>query len=576
MSTRVLQDDVAAVLFAGPGKMRELCRAFDWTATPLGPVSTWTQSLRTTVSLMMASRHPMFLWWGPTLIQLYNDAYRPSLGESGRDVAALGACGREHWAEIWNIIGPQIEQVLTTGEATWHEDALVPFERNGRIEDVYWTYSYSPARDDDGTIAGVLAVCSETTQQVLSNADRETYLDKEREARAAAEASRAEAEMARARLGELVRHAPAFIAVLRGPEFVFELANENYYQLVGHRDIIGRRFVDAIPDVIGQGFDEILRGVFTTGTPFIAHEIPATLQRTPGGPSELLYMNLVCTRLTETVASHSAVFAHGVDITAEVLARREVEVARTEAEAANRAKGDFLAAMSHELRTPLNAIAGYAQLIELGVYGPITDEQRTAIGKIHSAERHLLSLVDDVLNFAKVEAGHVDYVVTEFRLAEVLVDVAPMIETRLEAKRLRYETRIAPDLILRADREKVEQILLHLLSNAIKFTEAGGLVTVDTGQRAAGRPVEPPTEPAADPVSVVFLRVSDTGVGISRDKQEKIFEPFLQLRSLTDFAGGTGLGLAISRDLARGMGGDLRVRSTPGKGSTFTLTLPSM
>jgi signal transduction histidine kinase len=516
----------------------------------------------------------MFLWWGPSLIQIFNDAYRPSLGNGGRAEAALGAPGREHWSDAWHILGPQIEQVLTTGDATWHENALVPIERNGSIEDVYWTYGYSPVRDDAGPIAGVLVVCTETTGQVQASMEREERLDRAWHVHQAAEALQVEAEMARRRLADLVRHAPAFIAVLRGPEFVFELANENYYQLVGHRDIIGKRFADAIPEVVGQGFDQILQGVFTSGVPFIAHEIPATVQRTPGSVPELRYMNLVCTRLTWTDPNLSGVFAHGVDITEQVLARRTVEGARAEAEAANQAKGDFLAAMSHELRTPLNAIAGYAQLLQLGMYGNLSETQLTALGRIQVAERHLLSLVEDVLNFSKIEAGHVEYDVVPVSLSEIITEVTMMIEPQLEAKGIALDVCVATDLVVQGDREKVQQILLNLIVNAIKFTNPGGRITIDTGRRgdhSQSAPSNTECEAAGD---VTYLRVSDTGVGILADKHDDIFNPFVQVRSLTSSSGGTGLGLAISRNLARGMGGDIRVRSTPGIGSTFTLTLP--
>ena len=516
----------------------------------------------------------MSLWWGPSLTQIFNDGYQASLGGSGRVQAALGAPGREHWSDAWHIIGPEIEQVLATGEATWHEDALVPIERNGRIEDVYWTYGYSPVWDDAGAIAGVLVVCNETTGQVQASMEREKHLALALSARIAAEALQVEAEAARARLAELVRHAPAFIAVLRGPEFVFELANENYYQLVGYRDIIGKRFADAIPDVVGQGFDQILKGVFTTGVPFIAREIPATLERTPGGVPELHYMNLVCTRLTETDPNLSGVFAHGVDITEQVLARLTVEAARAEAEAANRSKSEFLAAMSHELRTPLNAIAGYAQLIELGMYGSVSDAQLAALARIQRSGRHLLSLVDDVLNFAKIEAGHVDYDVTRVSLSDSIADVKMIIEPQLSAKGITLDVQVAVDIVVQGDREKLRQILLNLLANAIKFSNAGGRITIDTGRR------DDESQPAASsmadesPGNVIYLRVSDAGVGILADMHDDIFEPFVQVRSLTSSSEGTGLGLAISRTLARGMGGDIRVRSTPGVGSTFTLTLP--
>jgi len=240
-----------------------------------------------------------------------------------------------------------------------------------------------------------------------------------------------------------------------------------------------------------------------------------------------------------------------------------IEAARTTAEDANRAKSEFLAAMSHELRTPLNAIAGHAQLVEMGVHGPVTAAQRDALGRIRRSEQHLLALINDVLNFAKVEAGRVQYDLEPVTLQEVAADVVSMIEPQVAAKGLVCEVRVAPDTVVRADREKLRQILLNLLSNAVKFTEAGGRLTVDSGN---GR---------RTPADVIRLRVTDTGIGIPRDKQDSIFDPFVQVhRNLTLGNSGTGLGLAISRDLARGMGGDLRVRSVEGKGSAFTLTLP--
>jgi signal transduction histidine kinase len=533
--------------------MAERCRVFDWASTALGSVSGWSQSLCTIVATMMESRHPMFLWWGPDLVQIFNDGYLPSFGTSGRDVTALGAKGREHWVEIWNVIGPQIEQVMTTGEATWHEDHLVPIERNGRTEEVYWTYGYSPVRDD-GAIAGVLVVVQETTSRIRATAELEK--------------ARAEAETGRARLTELFRQAPAFIAVLRGPQFVFEMANASYYQLVGYREIIGRPLLDALPELRGQGFEDLLATVLETGEPFQGSEILVALQRTPGAPPEECYLDFVYAPIVESNEIVSGVFVHGVDVTEKVRARRDAESARAEAEAANRVKGEFLANMSHELRTPLNAIAGYAQLLELGVHGPITDPQREALQRIQRSEQHLLSLVNDVLNFAKLEAGRIDYDLTDIRLSDVIATVAPMLETQIVQKGLRYEVCVEDELMVRADRDKLQQILLNLMSNAIKFTPTGGGISIDMGKRG---------ENSVDvPEGVVFVRVTDTGIGIPRDKQESVFDPFVQVsRHLTPTANGTGLGLSISRDLARGMGGNLRVRSEPGEGSTFTLVLPA-
>ena len=157
--------------------MADLIRSFDWSTTPVGPIETWPETLLITVNLLLATRQPMFLWWGDDLIQFYNDAYRPSIRED-KHPKAVGQPGRECWPEIWHIIGPQIEGVMSRGESTWHEDQLVPIYRNGKLEDVYWTYSYSPVRDPDGTICGTLVTCSETTGRVL--ADRQLRISQER------------------------------------------------------------------------------------------------------------------------------------------------------------------------------------------------------------------------------------------------------------------------------------------------------------------------------------------------------------------------------------------------------------
>jgi signal transduction histidine kinase len=241
-------------------------------------------------------------------------------------------------------------------------------------------------------------------------------------------------------------------------------------------------------------------------------------------------------------------------------ARMEAEEARARADEANRAKTEFLAVMSHELRTPLNAIAGYAELLEIGIHGPLNESQREAITRIQRSERHLLGLINDVLNFAKIDAGHVDIEVGPVPVRGTLAALEALVAPQLRAKRLSYS--YAPceeDAWMEADAEKVRQILLNLLSNAIKFTDAGGRIT-------ASCTIEP---------TVVRLHVADTGAGIAEDKRDRIFEPFVQLQpGRTRTHEGTGLGLAISRDLARAMHGEILVESTVGVGSTFTLTLP--
>ena len=240
-------------------------------------------------------------------------------------------------------------------------------------------------------------------------------------------------------------------------------------------------------------------------------------------------------------------------------AQATAERARAGAEMANKAKVDFLASMSHDLRTPLNAISGYAQLMEIGVHGPITDAQRTDIASIERSARHLLSLITDILNFAQVEAGRVAFQLADVPVEAVVVEIEEMIAPQLGAKLVRIEPG-ACDTVLHADPERVRQILVNLLSNAAKFTGP----TDRLGVRCTTT------------TTAVALEVWDTGVGIPADQLTRIFEPFVQVgRGLTTPSpGGVGLGLTISRDLARAMGGDLTVRSAVGVGSTFTLTLP--
>lgn len=248
----------------------------------------------------------------------------------------------------------------------------------------------------------------------------------------------------------------------------------------------------------------------------------------------------------------------------EVQERRKFEdalvVARQAADEANKAKSTFLAVMSHELRTPLNAIGGYVQLIEMGVHGPVTDAQREALGRIDRSQRHLLRLINDVLNLARIEAGRVDYAVERVRLSDVIGNVLPMVEPQMVSKEMHYECDVPVNLEAKADREKVQQILINLLTNAVKFTARGGRLRVEGGEFSTTQ---------------LFLRVTDTGIGIAPEMLERVFEPFVQVDdSRSRFGEGTGLGLAISRDLARGMGGDLTAQSAIGKGSTFGLTLP--
>ena len=299
-----------ATLFAGAGEVRAACRIVDWSATPLGPVPAWSRSLQQVVRLILGAGTPMVVFWGPELVQVLNDAFRPSLGDNVSVLDALGVPAAEYWAELWAQRGPQLRSVLDGGEAVPHTDTLIPMTRNGRQEEAWWTYSDSPVHDDDGAIVGVLVVCQETTARVQVERRQAEQL----------EALSAE----RRRLYEVFRQAPAFLALIEGPQHILRFANDAYYELVGRRDLIGKPVFEGLPDARDQGFEAMLDSVLRTGESVEGRAVPVRLARTPGQPSEERFVDFTYSAMTDAAGTISGIIAHGVDVTEQVLAREQL------------------------------------------------------------------------------------------------------------------------------------------------------------------------------------------------------------------------------------------------------------
>jgi PAS domain S-box-containing protein len=276
---------------SAPGEVAALMRTHDWSTSPLGHPTSWPGSLRTIVGFMLNSKFPMFLAWGEELACVYNDAYAEILGK--KHPAAIGQGFQNVWSEIWDDIYPLVRQALS-GEPVFHENLPLTMLRKGFEEQTWFTFSYSPVQDESGAIRGMCVTCIETTSQVLSERHR---LEENQ------------------RLHALFQQAPGFMAVVREPSHVFELANNAYLQLVGHRNLIGKPVREALPELEGQGLFELLDQVYSTGEPYVGRSIPVSLQRTPDGELEERFVDFVYQPIKDHSRRVTGIFAEGSDVT---------------------------------------------------------------------------------------------------------------------------------------------------------------------------------------------------------------------------------------------------------------------
>lgn len=539
--------------FPGGGETGELIRSFDWSTTPLGPREKWPMSLKSIVRTMLHARQPMIVWWGPELTQIYNDAMLDSMRD--KHPRGMGEPARQAWQQAWLAVGHELQGVVDHGNAIWNEDMFVPVDRNSRIEDAWWTYSYSPVFDDDGTRAGILIICTETTAGVV--------------ARTQLERAKREADIARAELHDAFMQAPLPIAILIGPDFVFTLANPAYEHLVA-RQVMGLPLRSAFTvEEVGY-YLPLLEKVCHTGVPFEVHAAELRLPNAEG-VVELRYIDVAYHPYRNADLETIGVIALINDVTASVTARLDAERRQAEraamfereqelriaAEASGRARDEFLAMLGHELRNPLAPIATAAEVMRLrGDHHP---RERQIIER---QVTHVSQLVDDLLDVARVTRGKLELRRTLLDLDEVvsraIEQASPLIASR--GHELRRTHPSAP-LTVDGDAVRLAQVVANLLTNAAKYIPPHGRIEVSVARQGDD----------------AVVTVGDTGPGISPALLPRVFDLFVQGERRADRSeGGLGIGLALVKHLVAMHGGTVTARNREEGGAELTVRLPAV
>ncbi|MFC4591684.1 SpoIIE family protein phosphatase [Sphaerisporangium corydalis] len=565
---------------SGGGAMGALMLAHDWPATPLGPMQDWPQSLRSSLSVCLASRFPMFVYWGPHLVQLYNDAFVPILG--GKHPHALGQSAEEGWREAWDTVGPMLEHVLSSGEATYFEDLPVILQRSGFPEECYFTFSYSPVRDEDGQVSGVVGVVSETTGRVLGERGLAVLRELGERTMAATSAAQACAHAAEV----FARHATdvpfALLYLLSDDGQEATLAGTAGLEPGGPLSPPTVTLPDGTPGgtVSGEGdhlwpLGEARSGVVEVGSPRVAEVAPAPragfapasramvlpIGRATGEqPAGLLVIGLNSGRPLDEDYRTFLQLATG-HVAAGIANATAFEAERRRAEqlaALDEAKSRFFANVSHEFRTPLTLMLGPLEDTLADPLG-LRPEDRERVEMIQRNALRLLKLVNTLLDFSRSDAGATRPHLVPTNLARLTTELAGLFRPVLErgGLRLLVDCPPLPRPVL-VDPDMWEKILFNLLSNAFKFTFDG---EVRVSVRAEGERVR--------------VSVSDTGAGIPEAEVPHLFDRFHQVSGTPSRSEeGSGIGLSLVAELVRRHGGAVEVTSTLGAGSTFTVLLP--
>jgi PAS domain S-box-containing protein len=552
--------DVAAIdaFLAGAGEMGVLLRSIDWSETPLGAIAEWPQSLRTTMSICLNSRFPIAVYWGPEYLMLYNESLLPMVG-ARKHPQALGQPAQIVLAEIWGIIEPLLRHVRTTGEATWSEDLMLPLARTGAPEESYFTFTYSPVRDETSGVGGVFCAVVETTDKVIE--ERRLRLlnalaDGRRAPTAAAACAHAASEIARdvadIPFAALYLFDDAGVARLAGTAHVApgsDLAPETirrgdwapwpFDALATDRRVVA--LPSARPDVRGASLMPIAPsaggpplGVLVCGlSPLLSDTLSYTRFHT-----------LLAGSLSQNVSN--AVAAEEERKHLEALAQLDL------------AKTAFFSNVSHEFRTPLTLLLGPAE-DALADGNALSPEERERWFVVRRNALRLFKLVNTLLDFSRIEAGRVDASFEPTDLSALTTELSSMFASAIERGGLSLHVDVPPlDEPAYVDREMWEKIVFNLLSNALKFTFEG---RIDVSLRLVDSHVE--------------LMVRDTGIGIAPADVPHVFDRFHRIKGARARSHeGTGIGLALVSELVKLHGGQVRVESVEGEGSAFTVRIP--
>jgi PAS domain S-box-containing protein len=557
--------------FARGGDMGALMQTVDWAETPLGPVETWPQSLRTSVSICLFSRFPILIWWGADYVMLYNDAYRPMLGQ--KHPQSMGQRGQACWAEIWDIIGPMLDGVYYDGVATWSYDQMLPLNRNGYTEECYFTFSYSPIFDETGQVGGIFTAVTETTRRVLSERRLATLRDLSENANRG-QSTEAACRMAADTLADNPLDVPFALIYL-----VDESGERARLVAETTADAgFGPRTVDLNSD---SPFCGPLREAFQTGQTLIIDDFGGFEDVPPGPWPETPHTALVLPITAPTherpvgflIAGVSARLALDDDyrgfyhlvsghIGTAISNARAFEAERQRAEMLaeiDRAKTTFFTNISHEFRTPLTLMLGPLEDLLNNPANKLDIPQRELIEVTYRNSLRLLKLVNTLLDFSRIQAGRTQAVYEPVDLAAYTAELASNFRSAIERAGIRYRVGGGPlPEPVYVDRDMWEKIVLNLLSNAFKFTLEGEIeVRVE----------------AADGHARLVIR--DTGIGIPAAELPRLFERFHRVPgSRGRTYEGTGIGLALVQELVKLHGGDIVVQSAEGVGSAFIITLP--